>query len=111
MLLRIALTVVLELLAAVMFMKINRKNLIAVFLVNTGTQMFLYVFTFTGISFFSSGLNLYYPLLLFLELIIVLIEGKIYHKTIPENELPNPYTYSTVANLISFIAGLLLIPV
>ena len=110
-LLRLLATVAIELFAALFFFKgLNRRNCLIIIAVNIITQLILNVLSFTGISMFSANPALYYPVLLILEICIVLAEGFVYTKMISREDIKHPYYYSAIANILSFAAGLIILP-
>ena len=103
---RLIVTIILELIIAYIF-KINKEGLKLILIANIITQLLLnLVLMFFDYIF---GLNYFFYLLYFipLEIIVFLIEAKIY-KRYPE-KINKPYLYSFCANLASFLLGLVII--
>ena len=104
MLISLSITLVVEL-GIAFILKYRKKDLLNVFLVNILTNPLLNSMIVT--------INYYYGLrarnisLIILEIMIVIIEGFIYHKTLERRKI-NGFLLSLLLNVSSYVIGLLL---
>ena len=113
-LLRIAFTLAIEILVALVFLFITKRQLLTILFTNLVTQIGLNILISLAIYF--HGINIFYVIfLVFLEVLIFILEAVTYHIAFG-NELKAKsrgiwqiYLYSFVANLLSFGVGSLLL--
>ena len=113
-LLRIGFTLAVEIVVALAFLLITKRQLLTIFVTNLATQIGLNILISLAIYF--TGANIFYLIiLLFLEILIFIAEAVTYHIVFGK-ELKDQsrgiwqiYLYAFVANLLSFGIGLLLL--
>lgn len=107
-LVRLILTIAIELVVAVLFGFRDKRLLKVIFFVNVVTQLGLNIaLLVTGYMSIFFFYVLYYGIA---ELIVLYMEGEIYHRAIikfnlQHNNALHPYWYSLTANLCSFLLG------
>ena len=107
--LRMALTIAIELLIALLFRYTAGKQLGVIVLTNIGTQILLNVAL--GLLGFRDGYSAYALRYLGLELGIFLLEGAVYRRTLHRYRPArkgHPWLYAFTANLLSFLTGVFL---
>ena len=104
---RIILTIVIEYLVSMIFMKHTSKSRIVLILANIITQLFLNGILSAATMKYGSGTPVYLISLLIAELVIIASEWLIYRKWIPREQLKNPLICSAAANVSSYVLGLL----
>ena len=95
-------TYLLELIGAYFLKITNKKNIINIILVNILTNPFV-----VSLSFYINivyGLKSRIICLFLLEILVILIEGIIYHKYLTNIKI-NPYIISLILNLLSYLIG------
>ena len=103
-LLRMCLTIAIELAVSMAFLKNKNKiNILTIAAVNCATQLILYIPLLS-----AHTAEQYYPMLIGLEIAIALAEGFTYTVKIGNEDMKHPYYYSVFANTLSFMAGILL---
>ncbi len=103
---RVILTVFAEVMIGLYFMKYSRRSLTAVVLANILTQIFLNLIVWMRYYVLNNSVSTYFPLLIVAEILIFVIEGFIYSRKIPREELQKPYLYALTANAVTFWMGL-----
>ena len=98
-------TIILEVLSALILKIKNKKDLLNIILVNLITNPIFSISIFL-INFFY-GVKAYYISLIFFELLIVLIEGYMYKKVRLTTKI-NYFLLSFILNCISYFGGLLI---
>ncbi|MBR3349942.1 MAG: hypothetical protein IKG55_07695 [Solobacterium sp.] len=106
---RILLTIVIEYLVSLMFMKHTDRSRLVLILANIATQLFLNFILAIATVRFGTSHPVYLIALLIAEGIIILAEWLIYRKWIPYDQLNKPLIYSAAANVSSYLLGLLII--
>lgn len=106
---RILLTIVIEYLVSLMFMKHTDRSRLVLILANIATQLFLNFILAIATVRFGTSHPVYLIALLIAEGIIILAEWLIYRKWIPHDQLNKPFIYSAAANVSSYLLGLLII--
>ena len=105
-LIRLLITVTVEYLIGLLFMKYTAGSRMTVILANIITQLFLN----SGITFaamkFGAGNPAYAITILLLEGMIIIAEWLIYRKWIGKDQLAHPLLYSAAANCASYAFGL-----
>ena len=105
-LLRLLITVAVEYVIGLLFMKYTAKSRMTVILANIITQMLLNVcITLTALKF-GSGTPVYAGAILIFEAFIILTEWLIYKTWIRKDQLAHPLLYSAAANCASYAFGL-----
>lgn len=102
--LNLSMTIILELVLSV-FLRVKKKDLIYVVLVNILTNPLLN--TLSVFSFLKFHYQSFVITILVLEIVVVLIEGFIYKKVVEFKKI-NPFQLSFILNLFSFIIGLII---
>ncbi|MBR3888104.1 MAG: hypothetical protein IKJ32_03300 [Clostridia bacterium] len=102
MLLALVITILMELIIACIFKVRNKKDLINIILVNICTNPLLVSITY--VVFLKFGNTTQNIVEIFLEIIVFIIEGVLYRKYLKLNKI-NPYVFSAMLNLSSYILG------
>jgi hypothetical protein len=105
MLICLSLTIVIEVLVALLLKVRNKKDILNIVLVNILTNPLLV--SLTNLISINYGLELAYISLFTFELLAVFVEGFIYKKYLEYDKI-NHYLLSAILNLISYLAGLLI---
>ena len=106
MLICLIITIVVELLVALLLKVKNKKDLVNVLLVNILTNPLL-VSIDNAISV-KFGIKIAYIVLVVLEILVVIVEGYIYKKYLNYKKI-NPYILSLILNICSYLSGLIII--
>lgn len=103
---RILLTLIIELVVAFLFGIRQKKQIFVIICINMITQILLNfcLMIFKGTSFFFLPF-VYIPL----EVIVIIIENKVYQKYLEIDEKKKIKAYTIIANILSFLLGLLII--
>ena len=96
------LTIVIEVLFALLFKVRDRKDILNVILANIITNPIVVILPHY-ISF-NYGFKLYDVILIILEILTVIVEGFIYQKYLKYKKI-NPYLLSLLLNLLSYFIG------
>ena len=99
-------TVLIEVLFALLLGVRTTRDIMNIILVNIMTNPFLVIFSFMIKA--KYGNHVYYPVLLFMEVLAVLSEGYIYSRYLEYKRI-RPYFFSLILNLLSYTVGLLFI--
>ena len=99
------LTVIIEVILALIIGIRNKKDIIIVILVNLFTNPFVTIIPF--IFNIYCGIMYKKISLIILEILIVLLEGYIYKKSLIKNK-PNPYILSLILNVASYGVGFII---
>lgn len=99
------LTIIIELLLALLIRVKNKDNLSTIIWVNCLTNPI--VVFLTNISLFLNNILITNLILYLLEIIVVPVEGYLFRKNLKEMKI-NAYTFSLYLNVLSFSCGLLI---
>ena len=102
---RIALTILIELLIALLFRMKGRKVIVTVFVVNAATQIALNVAL--NLIYYFSGALTYLIFFALLEIVVVIVEAVVYSLLLRKQGVPiwKSILYAVVANAVSAVAG------
>ena len=105
---RIALTILIELLIALLFRIKGRKAMLTVFVVNAVTQIALNVAL--NLIYYFSGVLMYLLLYFFLEIAVVIVEAVAYSILLRKCGVPiwKSILYAVVANVVTAVLGIFL---
>ena len=98
----LGLTIIIEVLFAFIFKVRKLKDFINIILANILTNPF--VVTIPIYVNFKFGEVSYYIILIILEILVVIIEGKLYKDYLDYKRI-NPYILSLILNILSYISG------
>ena len=97
------LTIIIETIVALIIGIRNKRDIINVILVNILTNPLVVTLPFLAYQVINK--NVYKPTLYVLEILVLFVEGFIYHKVLIFKRI-NPYIISLLLNVTSYIIGL-----
>ena len=98
-------TVILETISAYILRIKEKNDLINIILINVLTNPILVLIV--SLCYFKYGINYYYVSVIFLELLVVFVEGLFYSKVLFTKKI-NSYLLSFILNAISYFIGFLI---